>query len=126
MMRNDCVFLKTGPSRREGSQPPHCTVGVNFYSVGPARGLCRLCPLLDREPLPVCDYAFIYAFLEVKDGRRMIQVKVECDADRRDEAGVGPCPHCLAYTTEGPVPWPEDASLPVEPARQLEGSLLSA
>jgi len=125
-MRNDCIFLKTDPSRSGESQSPRCTIGVNFYSVEQERGLCHLCPLIDREPSPVCGYAFIYTFLEVKDGRQLIQVKVACDAARRDEAGVGPCPHCLAYAMDGPIPWPEGASLPFEPAFQLEGSLLPA
>ena len=125
-MRNDCIFLETGIGRDGRPVPPHCAAGINFCWVGEERRLCRLCPLADREPTPVCDYAFIYTFLIVKDGQRSIRVEVECEVAQREADGVGPCLHCPAYATGGPVPLPEHAPLPVGPTLQPEDNLIPA
>ena len=112
-MRDDCVFLETGPGGDGRPLPPRCTAGINFYWVGDDREFCRICPLATREPTPVCDYAFVFTFLRVIKGQREIQVEVDCDVTLRDEDGVGPCLHCPVYVDEGPVPWPSDVPLPV-------------
>ena len=121
-MRDDCIFLETAAGRDGTPVPTSCTAGINFCWVGEEREFCRLCPLADREPTPVCDYAFVFAFLRVKDRRRWIEVEVECEVDLRDEDGVGPCLHCPAYATGGPVPLPKDAPLPVGPTLEPEGN----
>ena len=72
---DSCPFLERKPGR-QGLLC--CTAGVNFYAVGQARELCRLCPLFEGRWTPTCEFTEVYTFLHVEKGQRRIEVSVDC------------------------------------------------
>ncbi|RLC94836.1 MAG: hypothetical protein DRI77_10640 [Chloroflexi bacterium] len=75
MWDNSCPFLETKPGE-QGLL--YCTAGVNFYAVGQARELCRLCPLFEGRWTPTCEFMEVYTFLHVEKGQRWIEVRLDC------------------------------------------------
>jgi hypothetical protein len=77
-MEGYCPFLETEP-RRQGASRYCCAVGVNFYSVGEARELCRTCPIAHLGDALLCEHLDVYAFLQIsREGKRSIQMEMEC------------------------------------------------
>ena len=91
-MCDNCPFLK----RKPGKQGLLCcTASVNFYAVGQARELCRLCPLFGRDWTPTCEFLEVYTFLHVEKGQRRIEVRFDCWLPE-DEATYPRCAACPA------------------------------
>ena len=74
-MCDSCLFLERKPGKQDLLC---CAAGVNFYAVGQGRELCRLCPLYDGGWTPACEFVEVYTFLYVKNGRRRIEVRLDC------------------------------------------------
>ena len=78
---DSCPFLE----RKPGEQGLLCcTAGVNFYAVGQARELCRLCPLCEGKWTLACEFMEVYTYLHGKKGQQQIEVRVDC-RPREDE-----------------------------------------
>jgi len=74
-MCDSCPFLE----RRPGKQGLLCcTAGVNFYAVGQAHELCRLCPLFNRGWTPTCEFLEVYTYLHGKNDQQRIEVRFDC------------------------------------------------
>lgn len=77
-MEKYCPFLETEP-RRQGDWPYRCAIGVNFYSVGPERELCHICPVAHLGDALLCEHLDVYTFLQVnRERKRSVQVEMEC------------------------------------------------
>jgi len=75
-MCHSCVFLESKPGI--GRVLLCCAAGVNFYAVGQARELCRLCPLSAGEWTPTCKFLEVYAFLRGKKSQQRIEIQMDC------------------------------------------------
>ncbi|MFQ6059105.1 MAG: hypothetical protein ACE5MB_09550 [Anaerolineae bacterium] len=95
-MEEYCPFLEAG-LRWRGDSPYRCAIGVNFYSVGRGRELCRTCPIADRGQALLCEHLDVYTFLQVDPkGKQSIQVEMECQAPDSGLADFRRCDICPA------------------------------
>ncbi|MFQ6015539.1 MAG: hypothetical protein ACE5NP_08860 [Anaerolineae bacterium] len=93
-MLDYCPFLKS--ERRGEWGPPYCCrVGVNFYSVGKERELCRTCPLAHLGQALPCEHLDVYTFLQRdEEMKQLIKVEMECLLEERKLADLRRCDHC--------------------------------
>lgn len=70
-----CRFLEAKPGEQGLLL---CTAGVNFQAVGQAQELCQLCPLLDGDGIPTCEFLEVYTFLHVEKGQQRVEVRLDC------------------------------------------------
>ena len=94
---DSCPFLE----KRRKSGLLCCTAGVNFYAVGQARELCRLCPLCDGGWTPTCEFMEVYTFLHGKKGQQRIEIRLDCWLPE-GQATQPRCAACPAAST--PLP----------------------
>ncbi len=98
-MCDSCPFLE----RKPGKQGLLCcAAGVNFYTVGQARELCRLCPLSAGDWTPTCEFLEVYTFLHVEKGQQRIEVRLDCRLPE-GEAAQSRCAACPA--AGAPLPY---------------------
>ncbi len=98
-MCDSCPFLE----RKPGKQGLLCcTAGVNFYTVGQARELCRLCPLSAGDWTPTCEFLEVYTFLHVEKGQQRIEIRLDCRLPE-GEAAQSRCAACPA--AGAPLPY---------------------
>ena len=94
-MLKTCLFLEIAP-HGAGDAPFRCTAGVNFYSVGFGRELCRTCALAGHDPVLHCKYLDVYTFLQTSaGGTRFVQVEMRCSRPEGalpDEELCAACP----------------------------------
>jgi hypothetical protein len=74
-MSDSCPFLENGLSKRGLLC---CAAGVNFYAVGQACELCRLCPLSGNSWTPTCEFLEVYTFVHREEEERRIEVRFDC------------------------------------------------
>jgi len=93
----DCRFLEVR-RRSEGRQAYYCEVGVNFYSVGENRRLCRTCPLNKLSDAPLCDHLEVYTFLgSDAGGQELTRVEFDCGLLREPVDDLNVCQTCPHY-----------------------------
>lgn len=110
-MKEDCPFLETGP-RRQGDSLYRCAVGVNFYSVGPERELCRTCPIAHLGDALLCEHLDVYTFLQVNgEGKRSVRVEMECRLGAAQVPDSVRCDICPEMQDAGPEGVPGLVSL---------------
>ena len=110
-MEKHCPFLETRP-RRQGDSLYCCAVGVNFYSVGPERELCRTCPIAHLGDALLCEHLDVYTFLQVnREGKRSVQVKMECCLGAGSVPDSVRCDICPEMQDAGPEGVPGLVSL---------------
>jgi len=108
MCDNSCPFLE-----RSKSGLLYCTAGVNFYAVGQARELCRMCPLSKGEWTLTCELLEVYTFLHVNNGRQRIEVRFDCWLPE----GAAAQSHCADCPAAG-APLPRGSGTPgVQPVQ---------
>jgi hypothetical protein len=110
-MEGYCPFLETEP-RRQGASRYCCAVGVNFYSVGEARELCRTCPIAHLGDALLCEHLDVYAFLRVnREGKQSVQVEMECRLGAAQVPDSARCDICPAMQNVGSEGIPGTVSL---------------
>jgi len=105
-MLNDCPFLESSP-RWPGDALYRCSVGVNFYSVGPERELCRTCPIAELGDELLCDHLEVFTFhYRDAEGHPAVRVEMECRVPETRSGNFPRCPICpeLRQATEGGPP----------------------
>lgn len=96
----DCRFLEVR-RRPAGRQTYYCGMGVNFYSVGENRRLCRTCPLNDPGDVPLCEHLEAYTLLSSDaGGQEFIRVEFDCGLLREPVDDLNVCRICLHYQRE--------------------------
>jgi len=103
-MLTDCPFLEqptgAGGEVVSRSREFHCAAGVNFYSLGEGRKLCRTCPLFGYRERPFCRHLEVYAFLNAGAcGEQSIRVELECNLLDQALDDLGQCASCPSYRT---------------------------
>lgn len=98
-MLPDCPFLES--NRKKQWLPRYaCAMGINFYSVGPERELCRTCPIAEWGHTLTCEHLEVYTFLRINGhGEPSIRAEMECRQPRSalsDEARCAICPEVHA------------------------------
>ena len=110
-MEKYCPFLETEP-RRQGDSLYRCAVGVNFYSVGPERELCRTCPIAHLGDALLCEHLDVYTFLQVNGERkRSVRVEMECRLGAGQVPDSVRCDICPEMQDAGPEGVPGLVSL---------------
>ena len=110
-MEKRCPFLETKPHCQESSLYC-CAVGVNFYSVGEGRKLCRTCPIAHLGDALLCEHLDVYTFLQVnREGKRSVQVEMECRLGAAQVPDAVRCDICPAMQDVGPEGVPDTVSL---------------
>jgi len=93
-MESCCRFLEPLPCQ-EGKHPYGCGIGLNFYSVGKGRELCRSCPMPTIEGTPHCQHLEFYTVLQAgRDGSRSIRVELDCTLKHCSLADISECSGC--------------------------------
>ncbi len=113
-MCDSCPFLESRPGK-QGLLC--CAAGVNFYAVGQARELCRLCPLSDGGWTPTCEFLEVYTYLHVEKGQQRIEVRLDCCLPE----GKATRPRCAACPAAG-APLPRgNGTLEMQPVQAVVG-----
>ncbi len=71
-----CQFLCTDQEQKQG-----CAAGVNFYSVGSGRELCRVCPLRELGDHLVCEHMEISIHQLAANEEGTLVAMAICDLD---------------------------------------------
>ena len=87
-MKDSCQFL-----HRRSTGDLVCLAGINFYSVGQDREMCRVCPLADFGDIPMCENLDVYVYQRRCDNNLAIYIEAECSL-HNDEHSAKRCPHC--------------------------------
>jgi hypothetical protein len=88
---------------------------VNFYAVGQARELCRLCPLFDGRWTSAREFLEVYTYLHGKRGQQRIEVRFGCWLPE----GEAIQPRCAACPAAG-VPFARGNGTPgVQPVQAV-------
>jgi|GEM_PF-4201496 len=110
-MKDFCQFL-----RFRSTHEPVCAAGINFYSVGEAREICRVCPLAGLGDAPICEDLDVLVYQDWRLGSYAIRVEVsrydEDDASYGDHCSNRPGLEDLTITT------PTEATRLLSPAFQ--------